>query len=72
MVGMEFDFEVQLVLKKDEVPACQLTRDAPVGPRLGWTTWLCTAPPAADVEDVAFDGENLVWLNGAPAETILS
>ncbi len=35
-VGDELVFEVQLVLKKDEVPAIQLGRQG----RLGWTSWI--------------------------------
>ena len=50
-VGATLDFDIQIVLAKDEVPRCQLTRDA--GMQLGWNTWLGT-PPAADVDDAVF------------------
>jgi type VI secretion system protein ImpH len=40
--GMEFDFDLQLVLKAAEVPTCQLATGSNRQPRLGWTTWLKT------------------------------
>jgi type VI secretion system protein ImpH len=36
----ELDFEVRLILKKDEVPVCELGG----APRLGWTSWAKTEP----------------------------
>jgi type VI secretion system protein ImpH len=35
----EFDFDVQLILKKEDVPGCELTR-GPTAARLGRTAWL--------------------------------
>jgi type VI secretion system protein ImpH len=66
-VGPELDFDVQLVLRAPEVPACQLNGPADgLGPRLGWNTWLCSRPPARDAGDAFFQGEELRWLEGPP------
>ena len=53
-VGTELQFDVQLVLRRDEVPPCQLKADAASGPRLGWNTWTSSVPRQADAEDAAF------------------
>ena len=44
MLGLEFDFDVQLVLSAKEVPATILTTRAIRKPMLGWTTFLKTKP----------------------------
>jgi type VI secretion system protein ImpH len=38
----EFDFEVQLLLKKEDVPTCDLSATPENAPRLGWVSWLKT------------------------------
>lgn len=43
----EYDFEAELILKKEETPFCQLGADHGA-PRLGWTTWAATQMPGAD------------------------
>jgi type VI secretion system protein ImpH len=48
----EIDFQVQLILKKDDVPPCELGVGAP--PRLGWTSWAKTQPLRADAGDTIF------------------
>jgi type VI secretion system protein ImpH len=56
LVGEEFDFDVQLTLRADEVPACALTTKAnPESgrrPMLGWTSWLKTKPFTQDDSQV--------------------
>jgi type VI secretion system protein ImpH len=55
--GSEFDFDIQLVLAADEVPAAQLVDGTGAGPRLGWTVWLISAPPEADADEAVFEAE---------------
>jgi type VI secretion system protein ImpH len=44
MIGLEFDFDVQLILKAKEVPSTILTTRAKRRPMLGWTSWLKSKP----------------------------
>jgi len=44
----ELDFQVQLVLKREDTPACELGNQDPAAPRLGWVTWVKTAPMKRD------------------------
>jgi len=46
--GNEYDMELQLVLRRDVVPACELPQAADLAPRLGWTSWVKNAPFARD------------------------
>ena len=52
MVGLELDFDVQLVLKAKEVPGNILTTRAKRRPMLGWTSFLKTKPFRQDDEQV--------------------
>ncbi|WP_435017852.1 type VI secretion system baseplate subunit TssG [Tundrisphaera sp. TA3] len=62
--GPDLDFDVQLVLRGDEIPECRLAPDDPepgdVGHRLGWNTWLRSLPAEADSDAAVFDGESLL------------
>jgi type VI secretion system protein ImpH len=52
MVGLEFDFDVQLLLRAQQVPSTILTTRAVRKPMLGWTSFLKTKPFTADDEQV--------------------
>lgn len=58
MVGEELDFDVQLKLKKKEVPGTILTTRAVRRPMLGWTSFLKTKPFIKDDEQVILPMEN--------------
>jgi type VI secretion system protein ImpH len=51
-VGEEFSFEVQPVLRADEVPWCTLGGNQSI--RLGWAMWLKTRPFEADTSQPVF------------------
>ena len=50
----QFDFEVQLVLESDQVPACVLGGSAETDQPLGWGTWVRSAPRARDADETVF------------------
>jgi type VI secretion system protein ImpH len=52
-VGPEYDFDVQLILRRDQVPLFQVG-EVPDAARLGWNTWSGAQARAADVGDVIF------------------
>jgi type VI secretion system protein ImpH len=49
--GDELDFEIQLILRRDETPGFQIDLDSPEAPRLGWVTWLKSVPLDRDPHD---------------------
>lgn len=53
-VGAEFAFDVVPVLLPNEAPACQVGSEGPDAPRLGWNTWVRTAPVAREFSGVGF------------------
>lgn len=53
-VGLEFDFDVQLVLRRDEVPLCRLACGEDASARLGWNTWIRNRDFVDDVDDAVF------------------
>jgi type VI secretion system protein ImpH len=52
LAGLEFDFDIQLTIKADQVFGCVLTTRAKRKPMLGWTTWLRTKPFTQDDSQV--------------------
>lgn len=68
--GIALDFDVQLVLKKAEVPNCHLEGDPDFGARLGWNTWLSSEPHDSDPDDAVFEGKEVIWLTGNDAESV--
>ena len=52
-VGFEFDWEVQLVLARDEVPGIRLGREG----QLGWTSWLGARRAPTDADDLVLAPE---------------
>jgi type VI secretion system protein ImpH len=55
--GPTLDFDVQLILKGEQVPPLRLATEAPSGAQLGWNCWLPTSAPRDDADDAAFDSE---------------
>lgn len=51
-VGLELNWDVQFVLRADQVTAAQLG-----GGMLGWTTWTNTGAPERDADDVIIDAD---------------
>jgi type VI secretion system protein ImpH len=66
-VGPELDFDIQLVLAKEDVPGIELARGERC-PRLGWNTWLPARARARDADDAVFEGQEVVWLDRAPRQ----
>ncbi len=55
-LGFEFEWDVRLVLKKEEVPPMKLGTSG----RLGWTTWLGPRVAGTDADELCLDAETLV------------
>jgi type VI secretion system protein ImpH len=45
--GGEIEFEIQLMLKRDEVPAANCARAGETAPLLGWVSWIKSGPAFA-------------------------
>jgi len=56
-IGPLLQFDLQLVLKAEEVPWSRLGDESPAGPRIGWCGWLKTGEFAQDADDALFAGE---------------
>jgi type VI secretion system protein ImpH len=53
--GGEYGVEVQLILRRDHVPSCELNAAAEVVPQLGWTSWVKSAPFFRDAGETILD-----------------
>jgi len=56
-VGPQLSFEIQPVVRADQVPAARLaseTREQSVATRLGWDSWLGPRPDGSDADDAVF------------------
>jgi type VI secretion system protein ImpH len=40
----EFDFEIELILKREDVPECSVGTEGQTAPQLGWVSWLKSKP----------------------------
>jgi type VI secretion system protein ImpH len=60
-LSYELDWDVQLILKQDEVPPLTLDRRR----RLGWTTWLGTRRKSTDADDLRLHVETVIGRAGA-------
>jgi type VI secretion system protein ImpH len=49
-----FEFEVKLVLRKEEVPKCELTAEPGAGVQLGWVSWVKSKSMERDPADTIF------------------
>ncbi|MBW6425292.1 type VI secretion system baseplate subunit TssG [Rhizobium sp. XQZ8] len=50
-VGAALDFDIQVILRKEDIPFCQLGTNSADMPRLGWNSWARVAPAAKDSGD---------------------
>lgn len=48
--GDELDFELELVLRKEEAPLCTLGEEGSTAPQLGWLSWAISTPLTHDPE----------------------
>jgi type VI secretion system protein ImpH len=53
--GNDIEFEVQLILRGEDVPACRVDEEVEESPRLGWSTWVKSRKSAEhDRDDAVF------------------
>jgi type VI secretion system protein ImpH len=55
-IGLELDYDVQLVLRAKDMEPCCLANNSQSPARLGWNTWALTAAPVYDADDVVLEG----------------
>lgn len=67
-LGIEFAWDFELVLRREDVPPCQLGGAT----RLGWTTWSLSAPATRDPDDFRLDPEHWLTLRKGAARRATS
>lgn len=55
----EWDFELKLILERDQVPACTLGAEGVSAPQLGWVSWVKTVPLDRDPGDTVLALESM-------------
>lgn len=55
--GPDYDFDVQPILKAEDVPPLQLAGEGDPACNLGWNTWLSSSPFTEDAADAVFHHE---------------
>jgi type VI secretion system protein ImpH len=55
LTGPTLEYQIQLVLAREEVQSLSLDSDRILAGRLGWDGWLLTQPAAADSRDAAYE-----------------
>ncbi|HYN42839.1 MAG TPA: type VI secretion system baseplate subunit TssG, partial [Thermoanaerobaculia bacterium] len=58
LAGLEFDYDIQLVLRKEDVPPCSFDSKSVLPPMLGWTTWVTSETPRKDADEVVLPVDN--------------
>lgn len=61
-LGIEFAWDIRLVLHRDDVPATRLGGSA----QLGWTTWMLSGRATKDADDLKVNPEDWLKQHGAP------
>jgi type VI secretion system protein ImpH len=59
-IGPDFDFDVQLILRAQDIPKCTLSDSAGDGPQLGRNTWVASQGFDEDADDAVFEGDEVV------------
>ncbi len=62
-VGGQFEFDIQVLLERSEVPGTTLT-GGPGASRLGWNTWLGNWPFDRDADDAVFEIDDALTVVG--------
>lgn len=61
-LGIEYAWDFELVLKREQIPRCQLGGAG----RLGWTSWSVHTPATNDADDFCLDPERWLQQRGQP------